>query len=302
MIYTLTLNPAIDYTLRLDRLEPGETNRSRAESFQPGGKGLNVSAVLASLGVKSVALGFIAGKTGELLEEAVRARGIETDFIRLSQRSMTRINVKILEEEKETEINAKGPEIGEKELHRLFEKLRTVRDGDTLVLSGSLPGSLPADLYAEILSRLAGTQIRVAADTAGDALRSILPFRPFLIKPNLPELAEVSGRAALKTDGEIAGAARALQRQGAQRVLVSLGGEGALFLDVGGAVYRIPALPGKVVNTVGAGDSMLAGFLAGIGRGTVFALRLGTAAGCATAFSPGLAGREEILALFPDLA
>ena len=295
MIYTLTLNPAIDYVLEVDPLTWGGTNRARAGRISFGGKGINVSTVLAHLGLKSVALGFIAGFTGDALEQDVDRRGILTDFVRLPQGD-TRINVK-LKGEAETELNAPGPAVTARDMETLYQKLERLAGGDTLILSGSLPPSLPPTVYADILARWSGRGVRFVVDAAGALLTNTLPHRPFLIKPNRSELEELCGQR-LDTDDELTRAARALQTQGARNVLVSLGPEGALLLDEGGQLHRRAAYPGKAVNTVGAGDAMVAGFLAGFEKGYDAALTLAVAAGCATAFSPDLATAAEIQALY----
>lgn len=294
MIYTMTFNPAIDYVMRIDTLRRGETNRSKSEEIQFGGKGINVSTVLANLGRETVALGFIAGFTGEALDRAVTGRGVRTDFIHLPEGN-TRINVK-LKSDKETEINAQGPVIPEAALESLYQKLDKIANGDTLVLAGSVPGTLPQDIYEQILSRLQGRDIRFVVDATGALLTNVLKFHPFLIKPNRAELEEICGRE-LQTDEEIAEAARELRAKGAVNVLVSLGGDGALLVDEFDNVHRQNAFQGKVVNTVGSGDSMVAGFLVGAEKGYAYALTLGNAAGSATAFSPRLATKEEIMAL-----
>ena len=294
MIYTLTFNPAIDYIMRIGDLNWGETNRSRWEEIQFGGKGINVSTILANLGLETITLGFIAGFTGDALDKAVTERGIRTDFIRLSDGN-TRINVK-LKGDAETEINAQGPAITETDIAKLYEKLEKIKNGDTLVLAGSVPGTLPQNIYEDILSRLQGRGIRFVVDATGKLLTNVLKYHPFLIKPNRAELEEICGRR-LDTDAKLAEAAKQLQKQGAVNVLVSLGGDGALLVDEFGQTHRKQAIPGKVVNTVGSGDSMVAGFLAGVQKGYDYALSLGSAAGSATAFAPGLASKEEIMAL-----
>lgn len=296
MIYTVTFNPALDYVVRLPAFEPGEVNRTGSEDIQPGGKGINVSCVLGQLGVQSVALGFVAGFTGAALEEGLARRGVRTDFIRLPE-GLTRINVKI-KASGETEINGRGPAIPAGALEELFRKLERLAAGDVLVLAGSIPASLPSDIYQRILARLAPKGVLCAVDATGELLVKVLPYRPFLIKPNGHELGEIFGRT-LSTDGEIAECARLLQQKGARNVLVSMAGDGALLLDEGGNVHRLEAFRGKVKNSVGAGDSMVAGFLAGwLEKGDwAWALRLGSACGSATAFSDALATRAEIDAL-----
>lgn len=298
MIYTLTFNPAIDYIIRIGKLNWGETNRSESEEIQFGGKGINVSTILANLGLETVALGFVAGFTGEELNRAVNERGIKTDFIRLSNGN-TRINIK-LKCDAETEINAQGPEITEKDIAKLYKKLKKIQNGDTLVLAGSVPSTLPQNIYEEIMSKLNGRGIRFVVDATGELLTSVLKYHPFLIKPNRAELEEIFERK-LDTDTKLAEAAKELQKQGAVNVLVSLGGDGALLIDEFGRTHRRQAIPGKVVNTVGSGDSMVAGFLTGAERDYEYALALGSAAGSATAFAPGLASKEEIMALCQNI-
>lgn len=299
MIYTVTFNPAVDYVVRTGVLTPGSVNRAQSEAIYFGGKGINVSAVLRKLGVPSCALGFVAGFTGEAIERGVQAMGVETDFIRLPA-GFSRINVKIRSSE-ETELNGQGPEIGAEALAALYAKLDRLAPGDTLVLAGSIPGSLPADVYETILTRLSGKELRIAVDAAGELLLRILPFGPFVIKPNHHELGALFGRE-LRTDEEITACARELQARGARNVLVSMAGDGALLLDEAGGVHRCGVCRGTVRNSVGAGDSMLAGFLAGMMQGGYDdALRLGTAAGGATAFSEGLADKAQIDALLRQL-
>ena len=294
MIYTLTCNPALDYLMQVDELRPGETNRSVQDAFRFGGKGINVSAVLARLGVATTALGFVAGFTGDAFSRAVCAAGIPADFIRLRQ-GHTRVNVK-LKGQTETEINAAGPHISADALTQLYSKLAALTTGDTLVLAGSVPPSLPQDLYGQIMALLSGRGVRFVVDATGDQLLCTLPYKPFLIKPNRRELEGLVGRP-LPDDASLINAARELQAQGAENVLVSLGGDGALLVDATGRVRRAPAIRVDVTDTVGAGDSMVAGFLAGYAQGSDYALRLGNAAGAATAASPHLATREAIMEL-----
>lgn len=298
MIYTVTFNPAIDYVMRLSVLRQGETNRASTSDIQFGGKGINVSCVLRELGVENTALGFVAGFTGDALAEYLSTLGIRTDFIRLPEGN-TRINVKLKTPEgsaKETEINAAGPAIPNECLQALLAKLDTLTEGDTLVLAGSIPTSLPRDIYSRILARLAGRGIRFAVDAEGALLTAVLPYHPFLIKPNRTELEGIVGRV-LPTDDDLREAAANLQEMGAQNVLVSLGGDGALLLDEHGKFHRCPAHPITPVNTVGAGDSMVAGFLAGMDKGYDYALKLGLACGGATACAEGLATAEDIATL-----
>lgn len=304
MIFTLTLNPSIDYVMRVDGLGSGSVNRSSSEEMLPGGKGINVSAVLGELGVRSRTLGFVAGFTGREVARRVREMGVEADFIELPE-GCTRINVKLKGNE-ETDINGSGPIILEEDLKQLYEKLDELCGSDTLVLAGSVPKSLPADVYEKILARLAGRGVRAVVDAERGLLLNTLKYKPFLVKPNLSELGELFGadlNSASSLD-EIVNLARRLQEMGAQNVLVSMAGDGALLLDELGELRRCPACRGTVQSSVGAGDSMVAGFLAALEERPVdydYALKLGTAAGGATAFSLGLAKREEIFALLSSL-
>ena len=301
MIYTVTFNPAIDYVVHLPgALVPGAVNRNQSEEYQYGGKGVNVSNVLRTLGFDTVALGFVAGFTGDGLEQGLKAMGLMTDFIHLRQ-GMTRVNVKVKAAE-ETEINGVGPVITEPDMARLYAQLDRVTDKDVLVLSGSIPSCLPGDTYEKILARLDGRCIRVAVDAEKDLLVNVLKYHPFLIKPNNHELGAIFDKV-LKTDDEIADCARQLQARGARNVLVSMAGDGALLLDEDGGTHRMGCPEGKVLNSVGAGDSMVAGFLAGyLETGDYgYALKLGSAAGSATAFSLGLAEKGLIDELLEKL-
>lgn len=296
MIYTVTFNPAIDYVVRVEEFSLGQVNRSSREEIQFGGKGINVSVMLNHLGTDSCALGFLAGFTGKAIEDDLHRMGIHTDFIHLSQ-GMTRINVKLKAKE-ETEINGQGPGISQADFQKLLEQVALLRPGDTLVLAGSIPQSLPDDVYERIIQSLAGKDIQVVVDATRDLLCHVLKYRPFLIKPNHIELGEIFDRT-LHTDEEIRECASLLQQRGARNVLVSMAGDGAILLDETGAFHKIAAPKGKVKNSVGAGDSMVAGFLAGYlqSRDYETALRIGAAAGSATAFSEGLAQRDEVQAL-----
>ena len=296
MVYTVTFNPALDYVVRVPGFREGETNRTQSEEIQFGGKGINVSTVLGELGVENIALGFLAGFTGKALDLGLRQSGIQTDFIWL-EKGITRINVKIKADE-ESEINGQGPSIPDEALEELFGKLDRLQDGDVLDLSGSIPASLPDDVYQRILRQLEGRGILAVVDATRELLCAVLPYRPFLVKPNNHELGEIFGRK-LTGDEEILDCARQLQQRGARNVLVSMAGAGSLLLDEAGACHRLGVPPGEVRNSVGAGDSMVAGFLAGwLTEGSYTAAhRLGAAAGSATAFSDGLAKREEILRL-----
>ena len=301
MIYTVTFNPAIDYVVRMDTdLLPGMTNRSASEECYFGGKGINVSMVLAELGLKSTALGFVAGFTGKAIDEAVKNAGIDTDFIELKE-GMSRINVK-LKAGDETEINAQGPKIDEASQKALFDKLSKLKEGDVLILAGSIPNSLPDDVYERILSMLQDKGIQFVVDATKDLLTNVLKYHPFLIKPNNFELGEIVGKV-LTNDDEIYEGALKLQEMGARNVLISMAGDGAMLVDEEGKRYRIGVPKGTVRNSVGAGDSMVAGFVAGYMKTKDYdvALKMGTAAGSATAFSDGLAKAADIDELYKGL-
>lgn len=296
MIYTVTFNPALDYVVWMDQLRPGQINRTASEEIQCGGKGINVSTVLTALGVENIALGFLAGFTGRALEEGLRSQGIRTDFIWLPE-GLTRINVKV-KGGAETEINGQGPAVGPVALRALQDKLNRLEAGDFLVISGSVPAALSHDVYEQILARLEDRGIQFVVDTTRDLLCSALPYHPFLIKPNSLELGELFGRI-LENDEDIRACAMELQAKGARNVLVSMAGDGSLLLDERGGCHRLGVPKGTVRNSVGAGDSMVAGFLAGwLETGDyAYAQRLGAAAGSATAFSEGLATKEQVMAL-----
>lgn len=299
MVYTVTFNPAIDYVVHTGEMKLGATNRSEREEMYFGGKGINVSIVLRELGINSKAFGFTAGFTGEAIEKGLADVGIDTDFVRL-EKGNSRINVKIKASE-ETELNGQGPDIDDKAISALFEKLDKLSDGDTLVLAGSIPSSLPADIYERILERLSDRNIRAVVDATKDLLLNVLKYKPFLIKPNNHELGEMFG-VTLNSDEEIETYARKLQEMGAVNVLVSMAGDGAILIDEYGKMHRCGVCKGVVKNSVGAGDSMVAGFTAGVLNGDYeYALKLGTAAGGATAFSDGLATKEEITELVKTL-
>lgn len=299
MVYTVTFNPAIDYVVHTGEMKLGATNRSEREEMYFGGKGINVSIVLRELGINSKAFGFTAGFTGEAIEKGLADVGIDTDFVRL-EKGNSRINVKIKASE-ETELNGQGPDIDDKAISALFEKLDKLSDGDTLVLAGSIPSSLPADIYERILERLSDRNIRAVVDATKDLLLNVLKYKPFLIKPNNHELGEMFG-VTLNSDEEIETYARKLQEMGAVNVLVSMAGDGAILIDEYGKMHRCGVCKGVVKNSVGAGDSMVAGFIAGVLNGDYeYALKLGTAAGGATAFSDGLATKEEITELVKTL-
>ena len=293
MVYTVTFNPALDYVVRLDCFTAGEVNRTTSEEIQLGGKGINVSTILGNLGVENVALGFLAGFTGKALESGLRKKNVRTDFIWLNE-GLTRINVKI-KADTETEINGQGPAISRQAYEALLGKLDQLTEGDILVISGSIPAALPSDLYQRILARVQDKKVLAAVDATRDLLCNTLPYGPFLIKPNRHELGEIFGKE-LTRDEDICACAAELQRRGARNVLVSMAGEGAVLLDENGRVYMQPAPKGTLVNAVGAGDSMVAGFIAGWEqkRDYLHAFKMGISAGSASAFSEFLATRKEI--------
>lgn len=292
MIYTVTFNPAIDYVMHLDRLSSGCTNRSESEYTVIGGKGINVSVILKRLGVPNIAMGFIAGFTGDAIKRSLENDGIKTDFV-VIENGISRINVKI-KADSETELNGRGPDITEQALQEFFGKLDRLTDGDTLVLAGSVPTSLPSDIYSKIMEYVSGKDIKFVVDAEKDLLLNSLKFKPFLIKPNHHELGAIFGKE-LKTNDEIMHHAKKLQDMGALNVLVSMAENGAILIDEKGDSHYLPAFCGKVKNSVGAGDSMVAGFLAGIQNSDFeYALKLGSAAGSATAFSEGLADKDDI--------
>lgn len=300
MIYTVTFNPALDYVVKVDNFCTGGINRVYQENVFFGGKGINVSVVLKELGLTSTALGFTAGFTGEAIENGLKEQGITADFIRLAE-GMSRINVK-MKSQNETEINGQGPNIPQEALDALFEKLSRLEEGDVLILAGSIPNTLPEDVYEQIMAKLDGKGILIAVDATKDLLLNVLKYHPFLIKPNNHELGEMFG-VTLETDEDIVFYAKKLQEQGANNVLISMAGDGAILITAEGAVHKIGVPKGTVVNSVGAGDSMVAGFMAGyLTTGDYgVALKLGTASGSATAFSEGLAVKEDIDRLLATL-
>lgn len=298
MVYTVTFNPAVDYIVHTDELKVGMTNRSEREEIYFGGKGINVSLVLRELGIKSKALGFVAGFTGAAIEKALLESGVDADFVHLDN-GFSRINVKI-KSSAETELNGSGPNIPENALSELFGKLDKINDGDTIVLAGSIPADLPEDIYERILERLRGKKIRAVVDATKDLLLNVLKYEPFLVKPNKQELEEMFG-VKLQSIDDIIIYAKKLREMGARNVLVSMAGEGAVLLDENGETHVCGVCRGIVKNSVGAGDSMVAGFIAGCEKSYDYALKLGTASGGATAFSDGLAQKEKIFELIKQL-
>ncbi len=300
MIYTVTFNPAIDYVISLNNLTQNSINRAEDENYYFGGKGINVSFILKELGLTSTALGFVAGFTGAALKDGISSAGINTDFIEL-EKGFSRINLKI-NCDGETEINGIGPEVSAHELELMYEKLEQLQDGDTLILAGSIPSSLPENIYEIILSKLSNKNIITVVDSTKNLLLNTLKYKPFLIKPNHIELAELFD-TEISDENELIFYAKKLQELGALNVIVSLAGDGAILLDETGVVHRIKAPEGEGVNSVCAGDSMLAGFIAGYSREKNYfeALKLGVAAGSATAFSLGLAKAETINEIYNSL-
>lgn len=300
MIYTVTFNPALDYVVTVNHFTLGSVNRTVKENIFYGGKGINVSAMLANLGYESTALGFVAGFTGREIERGVGQLGFKSDFIKV-ERGMSRINVK-LKSDQESEINGMGPDITADHVKALFEKLSRLRQGDMLVLSGSIPAAIDDDIYERIMESLEGRGVRIVVDAEKNLLLNVLKYGPFLIKPNNHELGQMFG-AELRTDEEIVVHARKLQDMGAKNVLVSMAKDGAILAAEDGRIYRQGVAKGKVKNSVGAGDSMVAGFIAGyLEKGDwLYALKLGTACGGATAFSDGIGTKDYIMELLEIL-
>lgn len=314
MIYTLTFNPSLDYTVTVPEFTCGIVNRTAEEIIYPGGKGINVSMVLKNLGHESTALGFLAGFTGDELKRLVEEKGIHAKFISV-QEGTTRINVKIrgmktksdeskmVVQTEETEINGCGPTIGGADIKKLYERLEQLQDGDILVMAGSIPASMPQTIYRDIVEYLQEKKIRIVVDATKDLLVNVLPHHPFLIKPNNHELEEIF-RTTITEKAEVIKYAMKLQEMGAQNVLVSMAGDGAVLVTEDGDVYQAKAPEGKVINSVGAGDSMVAGFLAGyLEQGSYeYAFTMGLCTGSASAFSRELATRQEVEILMSNQA
>lgn len=293
MIYTVTFNPCLDYIVSVEDFTLGRVNRTTKELVYPGGKGINVSLVLKNLGMESTALGFTAGFTGEEIERSLREWGCYTDFIRISE-GMSRINLKLRSRE-ESEINGQGPKISQEALDALYQKLDQMQPEDVLVLAGSIPGSMPDSSYELILARVQKKQVRAVVDATGELLVNVLKYHPFLIKPNNHELEEIFN-VPMDSNETIITYAKKLQEMGAQNVLVSMAGDGAILVAEDGQVHISQAPVGKVVNSVGAGDSMVAGFITGYLKSGDYekAFHMGIATGSASAFSERLATREEV--------
>lgn len=302
MIYTVTFNPSLDYVVQMNKFTAGAINRAETERLYPGGKGINVSLVLGNLQVPSKMLGFVAGFTGQEIERLARANGGDCDFIHLDT-GWSRINLKVSAAD-ETAVNGMGPQIPQDKLQALLEQLDALQAGDTVVLAGSIPHDIPDDIYEHILQRLEGKGIQAVVDATGDLLKNVIKYKPFLIKPNIDELGELF-HVILRKDEEVIVSAKQLQAMGARNVLVSLGGDGALLVSEEGTVYRMKAPQGTLVNSVGAGDSMVAGFLAGYAssQGNVEeALKVGVSAGSASAFHDWLATKEQIEAVYQSIS
>lgn len=293
MVYTITFNPALDYIVSVPDYKEGLVNRTSGEKLLAGGKGINVSIVLNNMGVENVALGYVSGFTGDMIASMLEGMGCTTDFIKLDN-GFTRINVKIKADE-ETEINGMGPSIGDADVAALYDKLEKLKDGDILVLAGSIPKSLPETIYCDIMQRLSSKKLDIVVDATGDLLVNVLKYKPFLVKPNNHELGEIFG-TELKTKEEVLPYAHKLREMGARNVLVSMAGEGAVFVGEDGTEIASAAPRGKVVNSTGAGDSMVAGFVAGYMEERDFshAVKMGMSAGSASAFSENLATLHEI--------
>lgn len=300
MIYTVTLNPSLDYIVSVEHFKLGLTNRTGFEQILPGGKGINVSIVLKNLGIASTALGFTAGFTGDEIIRELENTGISQEFIRLEE-GISRINVK-LKSIDGTEINGRGPEIKKEQLKELTDRLCRLQRGDVLFLSGSIPVSVPENIYSTIMEQLKDKGVMIVVDATKDLLMNVLPYHPFLIKPNNHELGEIFG-VELKTRQEVVPYGKKLQELGAENVLISMAGEGAVLITKQGTVYKKEAPKGKLVNGVGAGDSMVAGFMAGWlkKQDYEYAFHMGMAAGSASAFSENLATKAEIQAVYEQV-
>lgn len=300
MIYTITFNPALDYIVGMDEFNLGYVNRTASENIFAGGKGINVSIVLNNLGVDNKALGFIAGFTGDEIERRVKEFGCKTDFIKL-ENGMSRINVKI-KADVESEINGAGPDISKEALDNLYEKLEKLESGDVVVLAGSIPKSINSDIYEIIMNRLKSKGIKFIVDTTGDSLKRVLKYNPFLIKPNHHELGELFG-VKLNNKEEVIEYAKKLKDMGALNVIISMAGDGAVLIKENGEVITSNVPKGKVKNSVGAGDSMVAGFIAGYlkSQNVEEGFKLGVATGSASAFSEGLATKEYVYELLEQI-
>ena len=297
MIYTVTFNPSLDYIVSVDDFKLGLTNRTSSELILPGGKGTNVSTVLKNLGFESTALGFVAGFTGNEIVKRLNDMGIKSDFISI-ENGISRINLK-LKSIDGTEINGAGPDISEEKVNKLMDKLNQLKEGDVLVLAGSIPSSMSDNIYRDIMADLKDRGVMIVVDATKDLLLNVLEYHPFLIKPNNHELGEIFD-VKLTTREEVILYGRKLQEKGARNVLVSMAGEGAVLIAEDGQVFDAPAPKGKLINGVGAGDSMVAGFVAGWieKQDYEYAFHMGVASGSASAFSENLATKEEIINVY----
>lgn len=293
MIYTVTFNPSLDYIVRVDDFKLGQVNRTTEEIIYAGGKGINVSMVLKNLGFNSTALGFLAGFTGQEIRRLMEQQGVNADFIEV-EKGISRINLKLRSQE-ESEINGQGPDIQEKDIQKLYQKLDRLQMDDVLVLAGSIPSVMPGSMYMDIMKYLEDKKLKIVVDATRDLLVNVLPYHPFVVKPNNHELGEIFG-VELKSKQEVIVYARKLREMGARNVIVSMAGDGAVFVGEDDSIYESDAPKGTVVNSVGAGDSMVAGFLAGYLRTGDYreAFKLGVCTGSASAFSERLATREEV--------
>ena len=300
MINTITLNPSLDYIVKVDDFKVGHVNRTSKEDIYPGGKGINVSIVLKNLGVKNRALGFTAGFTGEEIEKLVANHGVDNEFIRL-EKGMSRINVKLKSRE-ESEINGMGPNISKNDIEKLYEKLEALKAGDFVVLAGSIPNTLPDDIYETIMKDFKDKEINFVVDATKDLLLNVLKYKPFLIKPNHHELGEMFN-VKLNSKDEIITYAKKLQEIGARNVIISMAGDGAILIEENGEITISDTPKGTLVNSVGAGDSMVGGFLAGIAedKNIKEAFKMGVATGSASAFSEGLATKDKVEELLKQL-
>lgn len=300
MINTITLNPSLDYIVKVDNFKVDAVNRSNEEQIYPGGKGINVSIVLNNLGVKNTALGFIAGFTGDEILRRIKDHGVDCDFIKVKS-GLSRINVKLKSNE-ETEINGSGPRISESDLELLFEKISHLKKGDYLVLSGSIPSSVPNDIYESIMKRLLDKEVEFVVDATKDLLLKVLKYKPFLIKPNHHELAELFN-VTLNDDNDIIKYGKKLQEMGAKNVLISMAGDGAILIPENGDSIKREVPKGILKNSVGAGDSMVAGFISGYLKNNDIneAFKMGIATGSASAFSEELATKDEVINLLEQM-
>ena len=296
MIYTVTFNPSLDYIVSVDNFTCGIVNRTTDEIIFPGGKGINVSMVLKNLGFENTALGFLAGFTGNRIQDLLEEKGVRADFISV-EKGISRINVKLRSNE-ETEINGQGPAIGEADIKKLYEKLDTLSDGDILVLAGSIPDVMPGSMYMDIMRHLQNKDLKIVVDATKDLLVNVLQYHPFLIKPNNHELGEIFG-VKIESKADVITYAKKMQEKGARNVLVSMAGDGAVLVAEDGSIFQSEAPEGKVVNSVGAGDSMVAGFIAGYLENGSYekAFQMGVCTGSASAFSEELATKAEVIAL-----